>query len=129
MPLLPSLSPTPLISLFWITVPVTPALMFTTTKPPDVMWQFSNVTLFAVMFTVPLMSRPLITVPGLLIVMPPDCLRVMPTGTPVLEALGKPGRREKLATAYSDRAKGGRNFLGRPKGESGPAARKGYCPI
>ena len=54
--------------------------------------QFSTVTFGAVMLTVPLMSSPLITAPGVLTVMLPEDFSVTPSFTPVFDASGNPGK-------------------------------------
>ena len=52
------------------------------------MREFFRVTLEALMFTVPLMSRASMTVPGVETVMEPEGVRATPAGTPVLAAVG-----------------------------------------
>ena len=86
----PSTVPTPLISQFWMTVPVTPLLIWTTAQFASVILQFSIVTFGALIYTLPLMSRPEITVPACVITRSPDGVSVTPAGTPVFVASGHP---------------------------------------
>src|ERR1700761_5364700 len=80
------LVPRPLISQFWTTAPVTPALMLTRKNPPDSILQFSSVTFGASIVTVPLISRPEITAPAWVITRLPDGVSVTPGGKPVFVA-------------------------------------------
>src|SRR5262245_20064158 len=50
--------------------------------------QSTSVTFGAVITTSPVIFRPLTTAPGVLMVMPPDGVRVTPARTPVVDALG-----------------------------------------
>src|ERR1700675_2522801 len=80
--------PTPLISQYLTTVPVTSGAILTTLHAAAVTLQFIKVTFGALMVTVPRISRPEMTVPAFVITRSPDGVRVTPAGTPVVVSSG-----------------------------------------
>src|SRR6266436_4595058 len=67
-----------------------PGLINTTSNAVEVILQFRSVTFGALMMTWPVMFRPWITAPAILMMRSPDGVSVTPAGTPAFVASGHP---------------------------------------